>query len=446
MPKISLIIPVYNTEAFLQRCLRSVVTQTLRDIEIIVVNDGSTDSSPAIIERFVREDDRILLIEQENRGLSASRNRALQAATGEFVSFLDSDDDIKEDMLEQMYETARKEKSEIVLARVERVHEGRGSTLIYPYREREDHLYNILHPNASAIACGKLFKRSLFLLGGITFPEGMYYEDQPTVMRLFYRAQRVSYLEEAYYRYYVREGSITGSLNAKKIGHIFSMIEAIRSFLAEKGLLRNYEGLLHARGIKLLNNNVLRFFERGEELAHMGAFRKNLRQYQWLRPSVIQSLEKDHFGVYFILLRSLVGTERYCDIDGLLAHFDSGSVETVRRHLAAFGSLEFHRLLTGYLQRRGIKKVILYGGGRLARETIPFVREAGVEIAGIVDRNETLCIEGIPMLKKTELDAFAQTPVVVTSIAFSKEIVAALRKRYEGMEIIDLTTLLRMKD
>ena len=113
-PKVSIIIPVYNVEPFLARCLDSVVGQTLRGIEIICVDDGSPDRSIDILNRYAAQDDRIRVISQENRGLGGARNRGFDAATGEFILFVDSDDWIDPAYCERLYEAAREAERSIV--------------------------------------------------------------------------------------------------------------------------------------------------------------------------------------------------------------------------------------------------------------------------------------------------------------------------------------------
>ncbi|MBR5160328.1 MAG: glycosyltransferase family 2 protein, partial [Thermoguttaceae bacterium] len=115
MPAISVIIPVYNVEPYLRECLDSVVNQTFRDIEIICVNDGSTDGSPAILEEYAAKDSRIIIIHQQNGGLSAARNSGMNAAKGDFILFVDSDDYIKQNTLEITYNAAIESGAEMVM-------------------------------------------------------------------------------------------------------------------------------------------------------------------------------------------------------------------------------------------------------------------------------------------------------------------------------------------
>ena len=111
---ISVIVPVYNVEKYLEECLDSIQCQTYKNIEVLLVNDGSTDNSEEICERFCRQDSRFHLINQENKGLSGARNRGMSESKGEFITFVDSDDVIKEDMLEQLMEQVTSEEIDIV--------------------------------------------------------------------------------------------------------------------------------------------------------------------------------------------------------------------------------------------------------------------------------------------------------------------------------------------
>ena len=113
--KISVIVPVYNVELYLERCLESIVKQTLTDIQIIIVNDGSTDNSLDIIKKYAQYDDRFIVVSQENRGSSAARNKGLKIASGDFIAFVDGDDYISSEMYMTMYNSAIKNSADVVV-------------------------------------------------------------------------------------------------------------------------------------------------------------------------------------------------------------------------------------------------------------------------------------------------------------------------------------------
>ena len=133
--KISVIVPVYNGEEFLSQCLDSILAQTLQDIEILCVNDGSTDNSLKILKGYAKKDKRIQIINQKNQGLSASRNNAMKIAKGEYLSFVDADDYINKQFLEELYNSAIKENADIALGNIIRVENGEKPWLCYKKKQ-----------------------------------------------------------------------------------------------------------------------------------------------------------------------------------------------------------------------------------------------------------------------------------------------------------------------
>ena len=121
IPKISIIIPIFNTEKYLKTCLNSVLNQTLKEIEIICINDGSTDNSLKIIEEYASKDKRIKFISQKNNGVSYARNKGLEIATGEFIGFVDSDDYASKNFFEKLYNSALKTNSDIACGEIVKI-------------------------------------------------------------------------------------------------------------------------------------------------------------------------------------------------------------------------------------------------------------------------------------------------------------------------------------
>ena len=205
MPEVSVIIPVYNSEKFVEKCICSVTGQTFRDLEILVVNDGSTDRSGEILERLAAGDSRIVYISQENRGVAAARNRALDMARGKYLTFVDGDDYIGRDYISRLHAAAEKKNAEMLICGLTCVdEEGKFLSRIVPgeYRrfEKEEWIFRI-----SAV-CSHFYRRSLWEKHHIRFCSGERGEDMP--VSLFFSAvcDKIATISEAGY-YYVQHPS-----------------------------------------------------------------------------------------------------------------------------------------------------------------------------------------------------------------------------------------------
>ncbi|MBR5754904.1 MAG: glycosyltransferase family 2 protein [Erysipelotrichaceae bacterium] len=210
--KISIIIPVYNVEPYIDRCLNSVVNQTYDNIEIIVVIDGSEDGSEKICIEYAERDDRIILIKQENRGLSAARNTGLSYVTGEYIMFVDSDDYVEKDFCLLPLQRLKETDSDIVMFDNDMISSGKSE---YPILNETEFVttdnikllrMNILG-NINEAVWNKIFKAELF--NDIRFPEGEVFEDIATLYKILEKCERFSYLQKTLYHYIKRDGSIT---------------------------------------------------------------------------------------------------------------------------------------------------------------------------------------------------------------------------------------------
>lgn len=213
MKKLSVIIPVYNTEIWLPRCVDSVINQTYPEIEIILVDDGSTDSSGKICDNYASKDERIKVIHKTNGGLSDARNAGLEIANGEFISFVDSDDYISINMYESLIKTFYLYKNEnaIVCSGSVQVCGRVEKELKFEKKEfnKEELLYGILfHKNPPSIGvCDKLFPRHFF--DNLRFPIGKINEDFIVMAKIYKNAERMYITTNAKYYYCTREDSIT---------------------------------------------------------------------------------------------------------------------------------------------------------------------------------------------------------------------------------------------
>ncbi len=232
MPKVSVIVPVYNTSGYLCRCLNSILNQTLADIEIICVNDGSTDSCCAILQDYAQKDARIVIINQDNKGLSASRNTGVVASKGDYIAFIDSDDFVHERFLEVLYSAMIKTNADVAgcdFVKVsndklmqmqnvnEQVYENPLSVLL--------HRKNFIYYNV----WNKLYKADI--VKNVQFVEGIYFEDWIYNLFVFAQISSFVWVDEKLYSYNVANNSIMRSkFTDKKLEDYISGIEIVADF------------------------------------------------------------------------------------------------------------------------------------------------------------------------------------------------------------------------
>ena len=240
MPSIAVIIPVYNTSAYLERCLLSIVGQTFRDFEAICVDDGSTDNSCDIINGFARRDPRIKLIKHAvNLGAGGARNTGIKASKSTYIAFVDSDDYVDNDLLREAYQASRQEKFDIVNYGYRSIDEhGKFIKRAVPQRRE---IYNLKEqPGRLLISephpTNKLWRRDLFTKYDIWFPEKAYWEDFATVPRLIFKAENITFIDKALYSYYDRQNSTVNSISDRHIMDFFRTLDEIKLFMLNDGI------------------------------------------------------------------------------------------------------------------------------------------------------------------------------------------------------------------
>ena len=259
MPNVSIIIPIYNSEEYLERCILSVINQTLKEIEIILVNDGSIDNSLNIMNSFAIRDNRIVIINQSNKGLSSARNVGLLTAKSDYISFLDSDDYIEKEMLEILYLDGISNKSDIVLSKYKRINDKGEFFYISKIENIEkDLIGNILNFGITPIVCNKLYKKDLFTLNNIYFPLKMYYEDHIVNLKLFFYAKKVSFVNIPFYNWFERSGSITNNFSKKHIEDVFITLDSIKAFLVKNRIYDKYKKLFYLRIIIVIETDIFK--------------------------------------------------------------------------------------------------------------------------------------------------------------------------------------------
>lgn len=236
MIKVSVIVPVYNVESYLEKCLQSLVQQSLQDIEIIAVNDGSTDASQSILEQFQTQfPTKIKVFQKENGGLSDARNYGIDRASGEFLAFVDSDDYVSENMLEEMYSLAIKHNAEMVICNLQKV-DGQGNvtqklTQLPNMPEKIDLASHFsVFSDISYFACNKMFKKTLF--DGKRFVKGMHFEDIELIPQLLLQCKTVAKTDAFHYQYFERANSISKTHTEKGLD-ILKAIENVEKAFNE---------------------------------------------------------------------------------------------------------------------------------------------------------------------------------------------------------------------
>lgn len=242
MPKVSVIIPVYNTEKYLKECLDSVICQTLTDIEIICVNDGSTDSSLEILKEYASKDERIKVLEQKNKGAGAARNLGLKYAKGEYLAFLDSDDFYNPDFLEKMYNKANKTLADLVICSVNSYDTVQSTYLnlpwsldtnflpekeIFNYRDIPNYIFNI----SQNWNWNKIFRRDFIGKNKIKFQEIYRTNDLLFTCKALILAKRITTVKEALVNYRTGQDSNSQSTNHLYPLDFYKAFKELRKFL-----------------------------------------------------------------------------------------------------------------------------------------------------------------------------------------------------------------------
>ena len=241
MPKVSVIVPVYNVDKYVDKCLNSLVNQTLNDIEIIVVNDGSTDASEEIVKKYINKYPNLIkYIKQENQGLSDARNNGLKLVTSDYVMFVDSDDYVCNNILEKMYNKILEENSDFVICGNNVVNE---EDLIisstYPnMNDNQDIITKMLLGNLCA--WNKIIKKELLEDKDLAFRSRVWYEDIDFSFKLFIKAKKMSFLEENLYNYLLRDGSIMNSKNLSRNLELLDAFDAIISYTKKYNVYEKY--------------------------------------------------------------------------------------------------------------------------------------------------------------------------------------------------------------
>lgn len=291
--KVSIIIPIYNVEPYLERCLNSVLAQTWTEWECILINDGSKDNSPAIARKYVEKDNRFVLISQENRGLSAARNRGIRKSSGMYICFLDSDDFLAPNFLERMLKCIVSNQADVTVCRYIRFGEQD-----IPQKNNRNGMEEILSPLQAVkkvlvarerymiTAWGKIYKRELF--DDIEYPEGKVHEDEFVTYKIYAKCQKIVTISDKLYYYFVRGNSIMGQYTVKRL----DILEAFRDsiYFIQNTMPELYEQVF----LNYLFNLAIAYY-RVHQFKLDEQIKKNIReefQNNWIKFKNIKQNEK----------------------------------------------------------------------------------------------------------------------------------------------------------
>ena len=404
MIKISIIIPVYNVEKYLQECLDSILNQTFGDYEIICVDDGSTDSSNNILEEYKKKDPRFIVVHQDNQGAAAARNKGIELAKGEYIQFLDSDDYFEPDMLEKLYSAAIKNNADMVVCSARKVDENRNiiesGNPLWPINIDKVSFDTVISPkdcrdNIFSLFCvvpwNKLYKKSLITNNCLKFQSLSSSNDVGFGHISRICVERIVIIKDELINYrYNREGSIAG-IRAMSCENIISAANYVKKFLLDKGIYAEYkDGFInvfrnHIRaGISLCDNN---------QYLKLIQYCKNMLPDEW-----------NEFKTVF-----------------KQKHITSEYINTIV----------------------GRKKVLLWGASIFIRSVLEKDNKINPNIIGFIDRNKSLWGKKIgfyPVYSPDMIEELCPDAVLLTVFSNNEEIYKDLKrffqKDYPGIELL----------
>ena len=270
--KVSIILPVYNVENYIEKCLDSLLKQSLKEIEIIIINDGSTDNSLKKIEKY-KEDERIIIINKKNEGLTKTRNTGLKIAQGKYVYHMDSDDYLEsKDALEKMYNKSENDELDILIFDFYRETKGEKNYVVNidvsDNQEilKENYIRDLIKGKWGMTVWSKLIKKDLFTTNNVIFPEDIFYgEDLITSLKLGYFAKRIGKLNEVLYNYVQHETQGTKQINReKRFSDSYSYYIKMEKFLKERNMYFKFKSELLNRKCRLYEKILAKKYKNTE--------------------------------------------------------------------------------------------------------------------------------------------------------------------------------------
>jgi len=379
---LTVVIPMYNAQTFIYKTLKSIINQTLKNIEIIVVDDASTDNSNQIVTKLIQQDNRIKLITlNKNYGSpSYPRNVGVSNANGDFVTFVDADDTIEKNMYELMYQTAITTKSDIVICDYKKIDEDNNIIEIVKFDKKYISFKDILNNTLNPATWNKIFKKQLFTKHNIKFENKIFCEDLGNTHELFYFAKKISLVEQPLYNYLILSQSASHKkINQKYINDIFIAINTTYNFLIKQNIFNQYIIDFFIRYVKQLNFLYTKIIKDNQHilLQTLIIFIKNNTFFT--NDNLCNIYKKNHniFVLYNILLKSLNLPTILCD-DKIINNF----LTTIDTHKFIYLQLKIFTLL-----KYNIKEIFIYGYGEPYLIISKLLLKNNIKIIGIIESN-----------------------------------------------------------
>ncbi len=399
MSEISVIIPVYNTEKYLKECLKSVINQTFTDMEIICVNDGSTDSSKEVLEKYKKVDKRIKVIElQENRGLSYARNRGFDSSKGRYIYFLDSDDELERNAMEILYNEAEKEKLDVIFFDAKIKYENE------KFRKKFETYISIHIGKYDGVKTGielfkefvknqewttsvprQFWKRDFLISNQLKFFEGIIHEDELFAFKAIVLADRAKCINECLFIRRFRDDSImTNDVTDRNFYGYFTAFYLINKYVYEYCL----ESDIIKKYLAILYGKVVRFYETTKDKYDLSLGFK----------------DKELINAYYFF----VSTQNQYMAYG---SFDETSMQKVRKY----------------------DKIYIYGAGIIGKSVYTGLARNNIMIKGFIvseNKDNVDVVMGHPVveLEKIQFSNENILVVVAVNVKFQKQIISKLVK------------------
>ena len=305
--KISVLVPVYNSEKYIGKCIQSILNQSYKNIELVIVNDGSTDNTHDIIEEYKNKDSRIVAIHTENRGVSYARNTCLDNASGDFIAFVDSDDYIDEDYLEILYKALKEQDADISMCNCKLVEEDTNKSFVKTFginkvlvMNNEEAVENLFYYNYMRHSpWEKLYKKELFK--NYRYKVDRQYEDLELTYKLFLESKKIVYIPESKYNYLLRKGSIIHSKIKK------SNIEAILIYTEEilENIKQNHKNIEKSAEFLVAKHSLSLWYKvpnKKENKEYLKKATSNIKKYRKgiLRNSKVNKKSKILFYISYL--------------------------------------------------------------------------------------------------------------------------------------------------